>query len=172
MGLIRRLKSGIEDLKGASYNNYDKSNHPFRGEKDNTFKNRMKAEKLAEKQEIYEEREKGRRAGAKKAAYEQGYKQGKGNGGGGFGGGWGPAVSSSLSNTEKVFGGGGSFGLSGDFFGVGIGNAPAKKPASKTTRIVTGGKTITIRENTPIEPVKKVRGGGNWMEDLDKDSIF
>jgi hypothetical protein len=157
MELFKKLKSGVESMK-------ERGN-------DNTYKNRLQAEKLKEKQELHEEREKGRRKGAMERAYKEGKQAGSRNGSG-----WGGtlnAIGAGLQSTEKVFGFSNGVQMGGGLdFGFGSSSPAPKKPAAKTTRIVTGGKTITIRDNTPIEPVKKVRGGSNWMEDLDRDSIF
>ena len=115
-----------------------------------------KAEDLKLKQELYEERMKGRRVALKKQAYNQGVRSAQK--GSGFMGTL-NALESSVNSTEKSFGfssGNLGIGLSDNFFGLpGYGNSKPKAPPTKTTKIVTGGKTITIKDTAPEQQQKK-----------------
>lgn len=122
-----------------------------------------KAQDIKTRQEIFEERQRGFREGSKKRAYEEGKRAGMGKSGSGIGG-LANAVGSSLNNAEKMFGfSGGSMG--GMDFGLGL-SQPKQRPRQKVTKVISGGKTITIRDSTEREeglPKRRQASPYDWM---------
>jgi len=80
-------------------------------------------------------------------------------------------ISGAIGNTEKMFGfSGGNMGGGLDFGLPGMGGQSEKKPRAKTTKIISGGRTITIKETVEGETSerKKKQSGSpyNWMNDM------